>query len=131
MKRADLKRSHHKKKTCLTAMDVSKTHRGARFSVYANIQPTCCLRCLVAKSCPTLFRPHGVWLTRLFCPWDSPGRNTGVGFCHSLLQRIFLTQGSNLHLLHWWAYPLPLSRGRPICCITATNTMLCINFVSI
>ena len=26
--------------------------------------------------------------------WDSPGQNTGVD-CHSLLQRIFLTQGSN------------------------------------
>ena len=41
--------------------------------------------------------------TRLFCPWDSPGKNTGVG-CHALLQRIFLTQGSNLRLLcllHW------------------------------
>ena len=32
--------------------------------------------------------------------WDFPGRNTGVG-CHSLLQGIFLTQGSNLGLLHW------------------------------
>ena len=31
---------------------------------------------------------------RLFCPWDSPGKNTGVG-CHALLQGIFLTQGSN------------------------------------
>ena len=31
--------------------------------------------------------------TRLLCPWDSPGKNTGVG-CHSFLQRIFLTQGS-------------------------------------
>ena len=30
---------------------------------------------------------------------DSPGKNTGVG-CHSLLQGILLTQGSNLHLLH-------------------------------
>ena len=28
------------------------------------------------------------------CPWDSPGKYTGVG-CHSLLQRIFLTQGWN------------------------------------
>ena len=36
---------------------------------------------------------------RLFCPWDSSGKNTGVG-CHSLLQGIFLTQGSNLSLLH-------------------------------
>ena len=34
---------------------------------------------------------------------DSPGKNTGVG-CHALLQGIFPTQGSNLHLLcllHW------------------------------
>ena len=33
------------------------------------------------------------------CPWDSPGKNTGVG-CHALLQGIFPTRGSNLHLLH-------------------------------
>ena len=31
---------------------------------------------------------------RLLCPWESPGKNTGVG-CHVLLQGIFLTQGSN------------------------------------
>ena len=31
--------------------------------------------------------------------WDSPGKNTGVG-CHFLLQRIFLTQGSNPGLPH-------------------------------
>ena len=30
-------------------------------------------------------------------PWDSPGKNTGIG-CHVLLQGIFLTQGSNQHL---------------------------------
>ena len=28
----------------------------------------------------------------LLCPWDSPGKNTGVG-CHALLQGIFPTQG--------------------------------------
>ena len=39
-------------------------------------------------------RPHGLQPTRLLCPWDSPGKSTGVG-CHSLLQGIFLTQGSN------------------------------------
>ena len=32
--------------------------------------------------------------TRLFCLWDSPGKNPGVG-CHALLQGIFPTQGSN------------------------------------
>ena len=42
---------------------------------------------------------------RLLCPWDSPGKNTGVG-CPALLQGIFPTQGWNLcllHLLHWQA----------------------------
>ena len=29
-------------------------------------------------------RPHGVQPTRLLCPWDFPGKNTGVG-CHCLL----------------------------------------------
>ena len=36
---------------------------------------------------------------RLLCPWDSPGKNIGVG-CYALHQGIFSTQGSNLHLLH-------------------------------
>ena len=39
-------------------------------------------------------RPHGLQPTRLHCPWDSPGTNTGVG-CHAFLQGIFPTQGSN------------------------------------
>ena len=30
-------------------------------------------------------RPHGLQPTRLLLPWDSPGKNTGVG-CHFLLQ---------------------------------------------
>ena len=30
-------------------------------------------------------RPHRRQPTRLLCPWDSPGKNTGVG-CHFLLQ---------------------------------------------
>ena len=37
-------------------------------------------------------KPHGLQLTRLFCPWDSPGKNSGVA-CHALVQGIFLTQG--------------------------------------
>ena len=46
-------------------------------------------------------RPHGLQPPhpRLLCPWDSPGKNTGVG-CHFLLQGILLTQESNLGLLH-------------------------------
>ena len=37
---------------------------------------------------------------RLLCPWDSPGKNTGVG-SHSLPQGIFPTQGSNPVFLHF------------------------------
>ena len=50
---------------------------------------------------PDCLRPHGLSPARLLCLWDSPGKNTGVG-CH-VLQGIFPTQGSNLHLLRWRA----------------------------
>ena len=42
------------------------------------------------------------------CPWNSPGKKTGVG-CRSLLQGNFLTQGSNLGLLHFQVDSLPLN----------------------
>ena len=42
---------------------------------------------------------YGLYPSRLLCPWNSPGKTTGVG-CHFLLQRIFLTQKSNVGLLH-------------------------------
>ena len=41
-------------------------------------------------------------------PCNFPGKATGVGH-HFLLQDIFMTQGLNLHLLHWWADSSPLS----------------------
>ena len=47
-------------------------------------------------------------LTSLFCPWNSPGNNTGVG-SHSLFQGIFPAQGLNPCLLHWQVDSLPLS----------------------
>ena len=39
------------------------------------------------------------WTVAHLCPWDSLGKNTGVG-SNSLLQGIFLTKGSNKGLLH-------------------------------
>ena len=33
--------------------------------------------CSVTQSCPTLYNPMDCSL-RLLCPWDSPGKNTGV-----------------------------------------------------
>ena len=39
------------------------------------------------QSCPTLCDPIDDSPPRLPCPWDSPGKNTGVG-CHFFLQCI-------------------------------------------
>ena len=60
-----------------------------------------CLRSVMSDS----LQPHGLQHTRLLCPWDFPGKNTGVD-CHFLLQGNFPTQGSNsslLWLLLWQA----------------------------
>ena len=54
--------------------------------------------------------PYGLWVARLLCPWNSPGKNTGVGI-HSLLQGIFPIQGSNLGLLHCRQSLLPEPPG--------------------
>ena len=43
--------------------------------------------------------PRTVACQASLSPWDFPGKTTGVGW-HSLLQRIFPTQGSNLALPH-------------------------------
>ena len=70
--------------------------------------------CSVTKSCPTLCDPmdcsppgssvHGIPQARIL-EWD----------CHLLLQGIFPNQGSDSHLLHWQACPLPLSHlGRTL-----------------
>ena len=57
-------------------------------------------------------RPHGLYPTRLLCPWNFPGKSTGVG-CHFLLQGIFPTQGLNPGLLHCRQTLYPLShQGR-------------------
>ena len=45
----------------------------------------CCCCCCVASVVSDSVRPHGLQPSRLPRPWDSPGKNTGVG-CHFLLQ---------------------------------------------
>ena len=69
---------------------------------------TCIYQSLrVTQSCLILW-PQGLQSARLLCPWDSPGKSTGVG-CHVLLQGIFPTRGLNLGLLLWQADSLLLS----------------------
>ena len=47
-------------------------------------ESNCCC-CCVASVMSNSVQPHGLQPTRLLRPWDSPGKNTGVG-CHFLLQ---------------------------------------------
>ena len=65
---------------------------------------------------------------RLLCPWNSPGKNTGVG-CHALLLGIFPTQGLNpriLCLLHCQMGSLPLApTGKPINAISMMHVNNC------
>ena len=70
-------------------------------------------------------QPHGLQPSRILCPRDFPGENTGV-VCHFLLQGIFPMQGWNPHLLHWQVDSLPLShQGSPrrnIACLMWLST---------
>ena len=78
-------------------MDVNK---GKWFLLGVNFSVSCSV---LSNS----LQPHGLQPTRLLGPWNSPGKNTGIG-CHSLLQGIFPTQGMNPGLLHcrWILYHL-------------------------
>ena len=75
-------------------------------------------------------RPHELQPTRLLCPWDFPGKRTGVGR-HFLLQGIFPTQGWNLCLLHraggFFTTEPP---GKPMRCTTSLkkkkNSICCV-----
>jgi len=68
------------------------------------------------QALPSELRCYGLEPTRLLCPRDSPGKNTGVD-CHALLQGIFPIQGLDPHLLpllHWQAGSLPQRHlGKP------------------
>ena len=75
---------------------------------------------------------HRLSSVRLLCPWDSPGKNTGVG-CHFLLQGTFSTQGSNPGLLHCRQILYSLShQGSPMCTMSSPyKTKLCRIYSSI
>ena len=76
----------------LTSVKLKTTEKVHQFFLFPSKK---CSRSVVSDS----LQPHGLQPTRLLCPWNSPGKNTGVGCC-SLLQGIFLTQRLNPGLLH-------------------------------
>ena len=77
--------------------------------------------CLVTQWYSAL-QTHGLWPTRLLCPWDSPGKNTGVG-CHFLLQGIFPTQGSNPGQANSVPSEPP---GKPVCVHVCVCVSVCV-----
>ena len=54
-------------------------------------------------------QPHGQQLTRLLCPQDSPGKNTGVG-CHFLLYYIRIDESEDEPLLDLFIFHLLLCK---------------------
>ena len=73
------------------------THTHISHFICPSISLTLLCACWVASIMSNSMQPYGLQPTRLLCPWDSPGKNTGVS-CKVLLQGIFLTQGSNRSL---------------------------------
>ena len=55
------------------------------FCYFSLCQTSCCCCCQVTSVVSDSVRPHRQQGTRLLCPWDSPGMNTGAG-CRFLLQ---------------------------------------------
>ena len=79
--------------TCLHFKFKSKKIEGCRFNIKTitnifKIKANFFMLLLQLLSPSVVYnsvRPHRRQPTRLCCPWDSPGKNTGVG-CHFLLQ---------------------------------------------
>ena len=68
-------------------------------ATHSSILACCCCCCWVTSVVSDSVRPHSWQPTRLPCPWDSPGKNTGVG-CHFLLHSCLenpMDRGA------WWA----------------------------
>ena len=82
------------------------------FSIFTLRTPCVCSRSVMSDP----LQCFGLQLDKLLCPWDSQGKNTGVG-CHIVLQGIFLTQELNpglLCFLHCKQILYPLSHwGSP------------------
>ena len=93
MKRCQLK-LHHRNQSVLYLIFSKKrpkssgkqlNNRNAILKKNSEVLRICC--CCVASVVSDSVRPHRQQPTRLPHPWDSPGKNTGVG-CHFLLQGV-------------------------------------------
>ena len=69
--------------------------------------------CFTAESSPTLLRSHVLQPARLLCPWDFPGKNTGVS-CRFPLPKDLSNPGIEPRSAILWADSLPAEpQGKP------------------
>ena len=86
---------------------------------YGSVCVYVCVCALFAQSCP-----HGLQPVKLLCPWDFPGKNTGVSY-HAFLQGIFQTQGVELRSPTLQVDSLPPKP--PKCCVNSQKSRNYIN----
>ena len=86
-KRERLKLDHEPRNVSgLYKLEIYLSQQNIRIPILQLIRiECCCCCCYIASVMSDSVRPHGLQPTRLLRPWDSPGKNTGVG-CHFLLQ---------------------------------------------
>ena len=81
-----------KNKESNTTEQITFSHFQRQTSIIHLVQD--CARVFSCSVVPNSLRPQGQQPSRLLCPWNFSGKNTGVD-CHFLLQGIFWTQGLN------------------------------------
>ena len=85
-----------------------------RHSALKSLQVISCLLAGRNVSCSVVSDSATPWTIARQAPWDSPGKNIGVGY-HSLLQGISPTQGLNPGLLHCrWILDRLSHQGSPL-----------------
>ena len=72
-------------------------------ALQCSVSFSACVRAQWLQSCLTLCDLMDCSLPGSSCPWDSPGKNTGVG-CPTFLQGIFLARGLSSCLLYWGSF---------------------------
>ena len=90
----------------------------------------CVCMCVGCTAVSSSLPHHGLYPTRLPCPWSSAGKNTGVG-SDSLFQGIFPTQGLNPGLMRCRQIlyglsqrsPKGASYGKPLWSVAITQTV--------
>ena len=121
--------NHHEKSSKLLAIDILQGFSWfltyltflskllAILDIFSRLFIWCSCSTLTPPLTTALWSPYSL-IHGLCSPWNSPGQNPGVG-SHSLLQRIFPTQGWNPGLLHCRWIPYHLShQGSPIYWVT-------------